>query len=474
MDYIAPFLLGIAILLVFLVRNQRQLQEKRQKIVVKEHRMFSFLHGLGEALQTSRTREELHQFILKGAMEVVEGAQGALYLLDMKQVRLVPKAMSRQCPPLLPQLLPNYDPTDPARLRSDLLLETVSTDDADSILVGCLSKRESLHVEDLSNHPAFGEASPSDRKKICCDAMLAPMYFGESDLGVMVVLRENGAASFDSNDFAVFGLLADQCSLALGTDQLSRQSIAQQRLEEEILNARDVQRILLPDKAPPLSGYRISGRNRAAGSLSGDYYDFIPLGKHALGVAIADVSGKGLPASLTMVMGRSVLRANTEAWQSPAEALAMVNRILHPDMRTDMFVSMIYLIAKAGSGEIVMARAGHDPALVYRAASKNVEEIAPSGLAVGVDVGPIFERDTQDHSIHLERGDILLLYTDGITEAENSMGDEFGIHQLKTTFADLATSSADEIMDAVYAKVAAFAVDSPQTDDMTMVVLEKT
>ena len=73
MDYIAPFLLGIAILLVFLVRNQRQLQEKRQKIVVKEHRMFSFLHGLGEALQTSRTREELHQFILKGAMEVVEG-----------------------------------------------------------------------------------------------------------------------------------------------------------------------------------------------------------------------------------------------------------------------------------------------------------------------------------------------------------------------------------------------------------------
>ena len=251
MDYIAPFLLGIAILLVFLVRNQRQLQEKRQKIVVKEHRMFSFLHGLGEALQTSRTREELHQFILKGAMEVVEGAQGALYLLDMKQVRLVPKAMSRQCPPLLPQLLPNYDPTDPARLRSDLLLETVSTDDADSILVGCLSKRESLHVEDLSNHPAFGDASPSDRKKICCDAMLAPMYFGESDLGVMVVLRENGAASFDSNDFAVFGLLADQCSLALGTDQLSRQSIAQQRLEEEILNARDVQRILLPDKAPP-------------------------------------------------------------------------------------------------------------------------------------------------------------------------------------------------------------------------------
>ena len=478
MDYIALFLLGIALPLVYLVRKQRQaiaqLKEKRREIVVEEHRMFSYLHGLGEALQTSRTREELHQYILKGATEVVKGAQGALYLLDKKQVRLVPKAMSGQCPPLVAKLLAEYDPADPEMQRSDLLLETISIDDADSVIVSCLSKRECLNLDDLSSHQAFAEATPNDRVKIQHAAMLAPLYFGEHDLGVMVVLREKNAPDFDANDTALFGSLADQCSLALGTDQLSRQSIAQQRLEEELLNAREVQRILLPDKAPPLPGYRISARNLAAGSVSGDYYDFIPLGKHALGVAIADVSGKGLPASLTMVMGRSVLRANTEAWQSPAEALAMVNRILHPDMRTDMFVSMIYLIAKAGSGEVVMARAGHDPALLYRADTKTIEEIAPSGLAVGVDGGPIFERDTKDHTIHLETGDILLLYTDGITEAENHLGDEFGVDQLKTTFADLATSSTEEIMNAVYAKVTAFAVDSPQTDDMTMVVLEKT
>lgn len=474
MDHIALFLLGIAVLLGFLFRHQRQLNAKRQKVLGEEQRMFSYLHGLGEALQTSRTQEELHQYILQGVMEVVQSTQGALYLLDKKQVRLVPKAMSAQCPPLLAKLLPNYDPADPEELRSDLLLETISIDDKDSAFVSCLLKRESVHLKDLSSHPNFRDAAPSDREKIRCDTMIAPLYFGDSNLGVLVVLRGKNAVPFDSNNFAVFRSLADQCSLALGTHQLSRQSIAQQRLEEELLNAREVQRILLPDKAPPLPGYRISGRNRAAGSLSGDYYDFIPLGKHAIGVAIADVSGKGLPASLTMAMGRSVLRANTEAWQSPAEALAMVNRILHPDMRIDMFVSMIYLIAKAGSGEIIMARAGHDPALLYRAATKTVEEIAPPGLAVGVDAGPIFERDTQDHAIRLENGDSLLLYTDGITEAENLEGEEFGMERLKKTFSDLATSSADEIMDAVYAKVGAFAVDSPQTDDMTMVVLEKT
>ena len=223
-----------------------------------------------------------------------------------------------------------------------------------------------------------------------------------------------------------------------------------------------------------LSGYRITARYQAAGSVSGDYYDFIPLGKHALGVAIADVSAKGLPASLTMVMGRSVLRANAEAWQSPAESLAVVNRILHPDMRHDMFVSMIYLIAKADSGEIILARAGHDPALIYRAATQTIEEATPPGLAVGVDAGRIFERDTKDFTLHLQPGDCLLLYTDGLTEAEDSTGDEFGIDRLISGFKDTAPHGAERIADALFKKVTTFAVDSKQTDDMTLVVLEKT
>lgn len=483
MEYVALLLLGSCALLGTIVWKQRQaiaaLKEKRKEIVVEEHRMFSFLHGLGESLQNSRTQAEFYQFILNGAIRVVEGSQGALYLLDTKETKdaaaLVPHAVTPDCAPLTKDLVVNYDPANPSKLQSAIQLRSIEPDENESILRDCLKHRRGLHLNDLSTHAAFSELLETDRAKLHLPAMLAPLYFGEGDLGVLVVLgHAQEKRRFDANDFAVFRSLADQCSLALGTAQLSRQSVVQRRLEEELLNAREVQRILLPNQAPPLPGYRIAGNNKAARTVSGDYYDFIRLGESHLGIAIADVSGKGLPASLMMAMGRSVLRANAEPWFSPSKALAVVNRILYPDMRQDMFVSMIYLIATSESGEIVMARAGHDPPLVYRAASKTVEELNPNGLAVGVDEGPVFERNTADLSLTLATGDALLLYTDGINEAQNAEGEEFGLERLRTAFQEAAPRGTDHIMADLHAKVAEFVGDFPQTDDMTMVVLEKT
>ncbi|MFT4636981.1 MAG: sigma-B regulation protein RsbU (phosphoserine phosphatase) [Verrucomicrobiales bacterium] len=475
MVYIALLLLGICALLGALVWKQRlsitRLKEKRKEIVVEEHRMFSFLHGLGEALQTSRTRAEFYQFILNGAIGVVKGQHGALYLLDDRESVLVPQAVSSDCPPLTVDLLQEYDPTDPSKQYSAIQLRNVHHHDEKTILGDCLAERACLHLHDLFSHAAYEDASVSDREKLQASAMLAPLYFGERDIGVIIIIRD---ARFSGNDFAVFRSLSDQCALALGTAQLSRQSVEQQRLKEELLTAREVQRILLPDKAPPLKGYRIAGNNEAARTVSGDYYDFIHLGKEHLGIAIADVSGKGLPASLMMAMGRSVLRANAEPWFSPAKALAVVNRILYPDMREDMFVSMVYLIAKGDSGEIVMARAGHDPPMIYRAATKTIEEADPPGLAVGVDEGPIFERDTKDFRITLEAGDCLVLYTDGINEAQDSEGDEFGLEQMREIILEAAPQGADHLMAQLYAKVEEFVGEYPQTDDMTLVVLEKT
>lgn len=476
MVYLALLLLGMCAFLGTIIWKQRQgiatLRERRKEIVVEEHRMFSFLHGLGEALQTSRTQAEFYHFILNGAIRVVQGTHGALYLMDAHDTTLVPQAVSPGCPPLTVDLLNDYDPANPDKARSAIQLRSIHRDEANTLLAECLSQRRGLHLNDLSTHPTFSEVSESDRDKLRFRAMIAPLYFGERDLGVLIVLGQ--AKRFDPNDFAVFRSLTDQCSLALGTARLSREAVAQRRLQEELLTAREVQRILLPHDAPPLEGYRIAGNNKAARTVSGDYYDFIPIGEEHLGVAIADVSGKGVPASLMMAMGRSVLRANAEPWFSPSKALAVVNRILFPDMREDMFVSMIYLIAKGGSGEIVMARAGHDPPILYRAATKSVEELRPAGLAVGVDEGPVFERITTDLTVTLASGDCLLLYTDGINEAQNAEGNEFGLERLYRVFREAAPRGATHILEQLEAEVEEFVGDFPQTDDITLVVLEKT
>lgn len=470
-------LLSIAgVMLGWIAWKQRQaiatLKEKRKAIVVEEHRMFSFLHGLGDSLQTSRTQAEFYDYILDGTQRVVEAEHGALYLLDGPGKALVPQAVSDTCPPLTADLLSGDGALDLDALRSAIRLHPVSTNEANTLLGDGLAHPRGLHLNDLSTHQAYADLSEKAREPLKLGAMLAPLQFAGQPLGVLVVLT--GSGRFDANDFAVFRSLADQSSLALGTAQLSRQAVAQRRFEEELENAREVQRILLPQDSPPFGGYRIAGSNQAARTVSGDYYDFLPLGEDHLGVAIADVSGKGLPASLMMAMGRSVLRANAEPWFSPAKALAVVNRILFPDMRQDMFISMIYLIAARDSGDLVMARAGHDPPLVYRAASHSVEELTPKGLAVGLDEGPVFERITEDYKLSLAPGDCLLLYTDGLTEAQNAEGEEFGLERLRALFLETAPQGADHIRRRLYQQVAEFVGDFPQSDDMTLVVLEKT
>ncbi len=458
------------------VWKQRQaialLKGDRKAIIGEEHRMFSFLDKLGQALSGSRTRSELYHFILNGAVRVVAGDHGALYLTDPQKQALIPKAITPDCPPLTQDLLADYHPNTPNEdLRSRLQLHAISLTEADPFFADCL-QRDGLHLNQLADHAAFRNLPESERAKLPSRAMLAPLRFADRQLGLLVILREG--ERFDVNDFAVFRSLANQTALALGTAELSKQAVAQRRFQQELENAREVQRILLPDTAPTLAGFRFAGDNRAANTVSGDYYDFIPLSDGALGVAIADVSGKGLPASLMMAMGRSVLRANADQGASPAKALAVVNRILFPDMRHDMFVSMLYLVAHSGRGTIQLARAGHDLPLLYRAASQTVDEIDTPGLAVGVDHGPVFERDTQDITLTLHKGDCLLLFTDGISEAQNAQGDEWGLERLHAAFLDAAPRGADEIVRHLHEKVGEFVGEFPQSDDMTLVVLEKT
>src|SRR5260370_23369574 len=174
------------------------------------------------------------------------------------------------------------------------------------------------------------------------------------------------------------------------------------------------------------------------------------------GIAIADVCGKGVPASLIMAMCRSVLRSVAPNSSSAAQVLHQVNRQLYPDIREDMFISMAYLIAEKSSDNLLLARAGHDPPLLYRTASRSVEKVNPSGMALGIDSEGVFDRVTGDFKGHVERGDCLILYTDGVTEALDSNGIEFGIASLIEGIHGSADESAHTVVALVTEKVRSF------------------
>jgi sigma-B regulation protein RsbU (phosphoserine phosphatase) len=144
---------------------------------------------------------------------------------------------------------------------------------------------------------------------------------------------------------------------------------------------------------------------------------------------------------------------------------------MYSDMREDMFISMAFVILEGRN--IRLARAGHDAPLMYRKETHEVEVLKPGGLALGLDDGPVFKRVTRDHDDEMDSGDCLLLYTDGVTEAENLAGEEFGKDRLRETFRGLAQSGAEQVVDGLQAALGAFVGPARQMDDITLIAIEK-
>ena len=246
------------------------------------------------------------------------------------------------------------------------------------------------------------------------------------------------------------------------------------RLDHDLEIARDIQRMLLPAEAPAINGFQISGLNVPARQVSGDYFDYIQVDDERLGVAIADVSGKGVPASLIMAICRSVLRAEAARNPSPADVLRKVNRQLYPDIKEDMFISMAYLILDHQRDGVTLARAGHDAPLLYKRHSQTVTPIKSPGMVVGIDSGNVFDRLTVDFAVPLERDDCLILYTDGVTEALNTEGDEFGLDRMIQSVRASATDGAQTIVKRIIEDVRNFTGSVPQNDDITLIAIRKT
>jgi len=246
------------------------------------------------------------------------------------------------------------------------------------------------------------------------------------------------------------------------------------RLDHDLEIARDIQRILLPSEAPTINGFQISGINAPARQVSGDYFDYIQVDQERLGVVIADVSGKGVPASLIMAICRSVLRAEAARNPSPADVLRKVNRQLYPDIKEDMFISLAYLILDHVRATVTLSRAGHDAPLLYRSATGELTPIKPPGLVLGIDSGSVFDRLTTDFSVPLERNDCLVLYTDGVTETLNSEGDEYGVDRMMQSVRASANDGAQAIVKRIIEDVREFTGSVPQNDDITVIAIRKT
>lgn len=271
--------------------------------------------------------------------------------------------------------------------------------------------------------------------------------------------------------------ICQQAALAIQNDQFQRERVMREGLEREMQLAHEIQRAFLPHRMPELPGWELDARWLTAREVGGDFYDFIELPGNQLGLVIADVADKGIPAALFMTLTRTLIRATAREYTSPGEVLKRVNDLLTADAQQGMFVTLIYAILSLDNGQLVYANSGHNcPVLIH--VDQQELTILPKGqLALGINEGVVY----QEHTYQVKPGDYLVFYTDGITEAFSPQDAMFGEHNLyqtihQTIFKDPSTPypSAKEILDTIDQSVRTFIQDAPRSDDLTLFVLRKT
>ncbi|RFC42270.1 MAG: sigma-B regulation protein RsbU (phosphoserine phosphatase) [Verrucomicrobia bacterium] len=441
------------------------LQKAREKVVTEEARVFDFLHGLGEALSGTARPADLHTLIVKGLLRILRSQSGAIYLANDSGSEMHPAYVSKGCPALME--LPNEGHVEEEAIHRQLRIRRVKKGDGVLAEVWQSEKAQVLGSKDPRLVPARRNGGISG------NVAVAPLLYSGRSFGVLILARAPVDEPFTTSDMQVFQTLAEQSAFTLRTAEVFSDAAEKRRLDSDLQVAQEIQRILLPSKAPDFDGFEIVGSNVPARHVSGDYYDFLHVDPERCGVVIADVSGKGVPASLIMATCRSVLRSQAPGEISAAQVLKNVNQRLFPDIKEDMFISMAYMVLERNSPKITLCRAGHDAPFLYRAADRSVSRINPPGMAVGIDSGEAFDRFTRDFCLELHPNDCLVLYTDGVTEALDTEGEEFGMERVTHAIVESAPLGAAAILERLTEDLKKFVGAAPQHDDITLIVIRK-
>jgi sigma-B regulation protein RsbU (phosphoserine phosphatase) len=471
--------LGLGITIAVLLRmwkdKRRELEELEHRYLSLQHEktvIFDFLHDLGEAFTDNIDRNQLLRIILRCAQQVCDAHGAAIYLWDGRRSQLKAEAVIGIFPPPFPvpdqvadklatrtEYLENLLRNEPLKAESEALLARVARS-GKPVLIADATGDERF--------PSFREEGLRIRTYLA-----VPLHYRDEQLGVIALSNREDEKAFSLADFEIVKSVADQAAYSLHHAQVYSQLADKKKMDHDLRMAREIQRILLPADSPKAEAYEFHAVNLPAQQVSGDYYDFIRVDDVRWGLVIADVSGKGIPASLIMAMCRSVLRSKAVGCPSPAQVLRGVNRQIYPDIREDMFITMVYLVYHAETHELRVARAGHESPLFARQNFELIESIRCPGMALGIDSGEVFDDVIEEVVYELQPRDTIIVYTDGINEALDEHGQEFGREHIKEALKTVGPQGVQALVTNIVERVQRFVGGEPQNDDITVAALQR-
>jgi phosphoserine phosphatase RsbU/P len=330
-------------------------------------------------------------------------------------------------------------------------------------IVGWVAKTgEPVIVPDVSSDPRYVAARHETRSEIA-----TPMVMEGRTIGVFNLESDHDDAYHDGH-LELLSAFAAQAAVAVERARFAADVLERRRLEKELAIAREIQQSFLPSSAPVVQGFDLAGTTLTHDQVGGDYYDFIPVSDTRMGLAIADVSGKGIPAALIMAGFRMGLLAEIRNEYALRAVMRKANQLLHESIERDKFVTAFYGVLDWKHSVLIFSNAGHNPPiLLHRDGS--VDRLVEGGVALGVLPDARYE----ERPVALADGDVLLMYTDGVSEAENETHEQFGEARLEEVLRRNASRTAAEIRQAVVDAVLEWAGERGPTDDLTLLVARK-
>ncbi len=401
----------------------------------------TLLYETGKKLSGSLKLEEVLEDILVSLRQVVDYVVGGVFLVD------------KQEDDLRSVFSVGYEPDFKKKLHMK---------GGQGIVGAVADSGEPVIVPDVSQDPRYISANPATKSEI-----VVPIKVDDRVIGV-INLESEQTDAYNQRDVALILAFASQAGISLERAQLHENLLSARKLEEQLNVARIIQRTFLPDQDPAIYGYDITGRNISSGQVGGDYYDFIRIVDNHYGIAIADVSGKGIPAALIMASFRASLIAEIRNNYSIRTIGDKVNSLLCESLEPGNFVTGVYGVLDARHHVFTFSNFGHNPPLLFRQ-DGTVEYLQEGGPVLGVTTEARFEQQ----AMMLYPGDMVVLYTDGVTEVFDRDGNEFGAEGVIDVVNKHRSEPAVAIADAIHRAVTGFTSAGQVFDDITMVVVKR-
>jgi serine phosphatase RsbU (regulator of sigma subunit) len=326
-------------------------------------------------------------------------------------------------------------------------------------------QKEMTHVPTIWANPAGWQGS----------LLYMPMIARDSQLGLIALVRVNGEGQFQSGEEKLLLALTSQAGFAIDKALLHYSELQRQKVEQELRIGERIQRSLLPREVPAIQGWEFAVSYQSANQVGGDFFDMYELhpsstGESSWAMLIADVTGKGIPAALMMAFSHAIFQAATSMYHRVGEILAHANQLIIQHSRSGLLLTVFYAILKPGSNQVCFANAGHEPPFWFQAESNTCVELdCGSSLLVGA----MGSAKYPENCVTLNPGDILILYTDGVTEARNPKGDFFSTEGLHDIIVTGGKSSAQELLQTIKNAIIDFASGEQQADDITLLIIRR-